>query len=147
MTIKRRLLMGGGAVAALAGGVWAYQRLTYDSRYVSIDIRFGGVNREFGLSGATLPVHGTFDIGLGYFDIAIAARAEGLMVEIKRSTHELSWPGDLVFYTLDTTILVPITGDEESAAIYDTTKPDADGGEGHYFVGNLYLTAHFQEFM
>ena len=147
MTIKRRLLIGGGAVAALAGGVWAYRRLTYDSRYVSIDIRFGGVNREIGISSATLPVHGVFDIGLGYFDIAIAARANGLMVEIKRSTHALSWPGDLVFYTLETKVLVPITGQEESAAIYDTTKPAADGGEGALFVGNLYLTADFQEFM
>ena len=52
-----------------------------------------------------------------------------------------------MFYTLDSTILVPITGSEESAAIYDTTNPAADGGEGALFVGNLYLTAHFQEFM
>lgn len=147
MKINRRLLTGGGAVALLAGGVWTYRRLTYDSRYISIDIRFGGANREFGISGASLPVHRTFDIGLGYFDIAIAARAHGLMVDIKRSTHELSWPGDLVFYTLDRSVRVPITRLEESAAISDTTKPAADGGEGPLFVGNLYLTAHFQEFM
>lgn len=139
--------MPGGQRLLWPGGGWAYRWLTYDSRYVAIDIRFGGVNREIGLSGATLPVHGTFDIGLGYFDIGISARANGLSVEIKPSTHALSWPGDLVFYTLDPTFLVPITGQEESAAIYDTTKPAADGGEGHLFVGNLYLTAHFQEFM
>lgn len=140
-------MIGGGAVALLAGGVWTYRRLTYDSRYVSIDIRFCGANREFGISGASLPVHGTFHIGPGYFDIAVAARAHGLMVDLKPSTHELSWPGDLVFYTLDTTIFVPITGAEKSAAIYDTTKPAADGGEGPLFVGNLYLAAHSQELM
>lgn len=147
MMINRRLLIGGGTVAVLAAGVWVYRRLTYDSRYVGIDIRFGGVNGEFAVSGASLPVHGSFDIGLGYFDIAIAARAEGLKVEIKRSTHASSWPGDLVFYTLTTQVLVPITGAEESAAIYDTTAPDADSRNGHSLVGNLFLTSNFRDFM
>ena len=132
MKFNRRLLIGGGAVVYVAGGIWVYQRLTYDGRYVSTDIRFAGANSEIGRSGATLPVHGTFDVGLGYFDIALSARANGQTVQIKPSPHELSWPGNLVFYTLDADILVPISGTEESTAIYDTSKPAADGARRHY---------------
>ena len=52
-----------------------------------------------------------------------------------------------MFYTLNTEIMVPISGSQELTAIYDTTKPAADGGDGPLFVGNLKLTANFQDFL
>ena len=56
MTINRRLLIGGGAVAALAGGVWAYKKLTYDDRMVAAYMLFQGAKSEFAQGGGTLPM-------------------------------------------------------------------------------------------
>lgn len=143
MKINRRLVIGLAAFALLAGAVWVWQRLTFDDRSVTIDIQFGGANSEFAFSSAQLPLYGSYDVGLGYFTIALSATAEGLIVDLKRSAHEFSWPGDLVFYTLDTQIIAPINGSQEVISIYDTTKPAVDGGEGPLFVGNLKLTSTF----
>jgi hypothetical protein len=147
MKISRRQLISAGIVVGLAGGIWTYRRLTHDGRFVDIDIRFAGANSEFAVSGATLPLNKAYDIGLGYFDISLTGQADGLKVILGRSAHALSWPGDLVFYTLATEIIVPINGSEEATAIYDTSKPAADGAEGPLFVGNLYLTSRYQEFL
>lgn len=147
MTNRRKLLTGVGVVALGYGAFRAYQKLTHDGRFVAIDIGFSGANGEWATSGASLPLYDSYDIGLGYFDIAIAARADGLIVELKPADHELAWQGDLVFSTLEKQVVVPITGAEEQVAIYDTSKPAPNGGEGGLFIGTLKLTSHFRDQM
>ncbi len=145
MTTRRRLLTGAGVVALGYGAVLAYQKLTHDGRWVGIDIAFGGANGEWAASGASLPLYDSYDIGLGFFDIAIAARAHGLIVDLKPADHDLAWPGELVIYTLEKQIVVPISGTEEIIPIYDNAKPAAGSAEGPLFVGNLKLTASFRD--
>jgi hypothetical protein len=141
---RRNILIAALILAAITGGLWLFRQATRDDRSVYIDINFAGANREFATSAAQIPMAGTYDVGLGYFDIALTATAEGLIVDLKPSAHDLAWQGDLVFYTLDTQTTVPIRGQQEPLSIYDTSRPATAGGDGPLWVGDLELEASFR---
>jgi hypothetical protein len=110
MQSNRRPLIFAAAAALLGLGVWTYLYFTPDPRLAQIDLIYKGAQSEFAQSGAELPMTGSYDIGLGFFDVALTARPGGVEVAIKRSTHSLAYPGDLTFQDGKTQTTVPIDG-------------------------------------
>jgi hypothetical protein len=121
MQSNRRPLIFAAAAALLGLGVWTYLYFTPDPRMAQIDLIYKGALSEFAQSGAELPMTGSYDVGLGFFDVALMARPTGIEVAIKPSTHSLAYPGDLTFQDGKTRITVPIDGLRAELPVFDGT--------------------------
>ncbi len=143
MSVQRRLYILAAATLLLALGVWTYLQIGQDKRMAQIGLSYAGADGEFAQTAAELPMSGSYDLGLGFFDISLKARSNGLVVALKKSDHSLAHKGDLTFVDGKTEVMVMIDGTGAELSVFDTSATAKDGATGPKFLGNLKVEARF----